>query len=94
MVINKEHFVIFQVTRGWIVYNKDKKFEEGHTHIRNKKSAIDLVNFVLQERIPRRCSNYYLISLSRISDNSKYVEKVLQLVETRTRKGPKLKCRR
>jgi uncharacterized protein YfaT (DUF1175 family) len=94
MVINKENFIIFQVSRGWIVYNRDKEFKQGHTHIRNKKSAIDLVNFALKESIPRRCSNYYLISLSRISSNTKYVEKVLQLVATRKGKGRKPKYRR
>jgi hypothetical protein len=89
MCIHKDKFILFQVKNGWIVYNTTKQFEEGHTHLRNKSSALAAINFVLLEKIPRRSSNYYLISLIRISDNPEYVAKVNQLIDTRRSKGKK-----
>ena len=80
---------MFQVKGGWIVYNTTKQFEKGHTHLRSKSSALAAINFVLLEKLPRRSSNYYLISLIRISDNPEYVAKVNQLMETRRSKGKK-----
>ncbi len=51
-----------------------------------------LVDFALKEKIPRRCGFYYLISLSRISNNIDFVGKVLSLVNVRKDKGKKLTC--
>lgn len=89
MCIHKGDFIIFRVSTGWIVYNKHKKFAEGHTHLRNKQSALALVDFAVKEKMPRRCGFYYLISLTRISENPKFVEKVLSLVDVRKGKGKK-----
>ena len=89
MTIKKGNFILFQVRNGWIVYNTCKKFEEGHTHIRNKTSALAAVDFVSKEKIPRKYSNYYLISLKRLSNNPKYIAKVDSLLNIRQIKGKK-----
>jgi len=89
MCIKKDRFIVFQVQNGWIVYNTKKAFENGHTHLKSKCSALAAIDFVLKEKIPKRCGNYYLISLTRISDNEKYVAKVRELISVRGSKGKK-----
>lgn len=89
MVLHVQHFVIFQVKNGWIVYNTRKKFTEGHTHIRNKNSAIAAAEFVHHQKIPRRCGFYYLKSLIRLTEDTKYATKIVQLIETRKDKNQK-----
>lgn len=89
MAIKKKQFIVFQVSNGWIVYNTDKEFKQGHTHLRSKQSALALVDFALKEKIPRRCGFYYLISLCRVSNNIDFVGKVLSLIDVRKGKGKK-----
>ena len=89
MCIKKDKFILFQVRNGWIVYNTNKEFENGHTHLKSKCSALAAIDFVLKEKIPKRSSNYYLISLIRISDNENYVGKVRELMNVRGSKGKK-----
>jgi len=91
-MISKLEFVLFQVSDGWIVYNTNKPFKEGHTHLRNKNSALAAIDFVHKERIPKKTSIYYLISLIRISNNIEYVAKVSNLIEVRKGKGKKEAC--
>lgn len=89
MSINRAGFIVFQVSDGWIAYNTAKTFKNGHTHLRNKNSALAAIDFVKKEKIPKKCSFYYLISLSRLSNNTDYIGKVLQLVEIRKEKDKK-----
>lgn len=89
MSIFKGKFVLFQVSNGWIVYNTEKSFKEGHTHLKSKSSALAAIDFVQKEKIPKKTGYYYLISLIRLSNNDKYVAKVKKLVDVRKQKGPK-----
>lgn len=87
-------FIVFKTGSGYVVYNMSKPFETGHTHIRNRKSAIDAVNFVIYSRIPKRTSDYYLLSLIRLSTDEKYIEHIQSLRDTRKAKGRKPQYRR
>ena len=89
-IMEKENFYILKSGKGFIVVNGNKKFKEGHTHLRSYKSAIACVDFVLKNKIPKRCDFYYLTSLQRVATNEKYIEKIEQLKEVRKQKGKKL----
>lgn len=44
-IYEKKEFIVFQVKKGYVVYNTRKSFEEGHTHLKHfeaAKTAIDL----------------------------------------------------
>lgn len=90
-IYNNGNFVVFRAGTGYIVYNKLKPFTEGHTHIKNKKSALDAVNFVRHCKIPKRTSDYYLLSLIRLSTNEKYIQDIQALRDVRRSKGTKQK---
>lgn len=72
----KSDFVIFPVSRGYIVYNKRKSFAQGHSHIKSLPSAQAAVDFVCKGKIPRRAGNYYLRSLMRLATDVQYIEDI------------------
>lgn len=91
---HKDNFIIFNADGGIVVYNTDKDFDKGHTHLKSFKAGRDAINFVLMQKIPSRASNYYLRSLVRLSTNSRYINKIEDLIKVRKQKGKKLSCRK
>ena len=45
-----------------------------HTHIRESKQAKDLIFCAERYILPRRANKYFLVSLSRITDNQDYYD--------------------
>ena len=75
LVYIKKHFIITKVQNGYIVYNTDKEFEKGHTHLKSFKASKTAIDLVLNSKIPRSTNFYYLESLIRLSSDKKYIEK-------------------
>lgn len=86
----KNEYVVFPVKNGFIVYNTEKEFKSGHTHIRHFNSCIHLIQWAIQRKIPTRCSYYYLQSLIRVSDDLSYQQNIDALITVRKQKGKKL----
>jgi len=82
-IYSKGTFIIVDVKDGYIVVNKDKQFNEGHTHILNFKTAKYLIDMVMHSRIPYHLPDYLLISLQRLSADEKYREKIGELLENK-----------
>ena len=89
LVYIKKHFIITKVQNGYIVYNTDKEFEKGHTHLKSFKASKTAIDLVLNSKIPRSTNFYYLESLIRLSSDKKYIEKINELIEVRKQKGKK-----
>lgn len=85
----REEYIVFPVRNGYIVCNTTKDFQEAHSHIKHFKPCIDLINFAIHKKIPKKCSNYYLHSLIRITTDEVFREKIRQLIATRLQKGRK-----
>lgn len=81
----KPKFLIKEVrsrTRtGYIVINKNKKFEEGHTHLKSYKLCKEAIKYVESNIIPTNKNIYFLDSLIRLSTDKKYIEKVEMLIQ-------------
>lgn len=72
----------------YILVNKFKPFKNGHTHLRNFKTAKWLIELYNQKRIPRDLHGDYLLkSLVRISDDPIYTKKVESLIEIKKNKS-------
>lgn len=82
----KENFIIIRADAEFIVINKDKPFKEGHTHIRNFKTAKYLIDMVIHQRIPYHLPIYLLISLQRLSADDTYVKRIQGLIENKRNK--------
>lgn len=89
VLYQKDHYIIFKVEHGVIVYNQNKRFKDGHSHLKNFKSAKDAIRLVKHKKIPRRVRGYYLMTLFRLSEDENYRDKIEQLIEVREQKGNK-----
>ena len=90
-VYERNEFIIFQVRNGYIAYNTNKAFKEGHTHLRCFESAKTAIDLVIRKKIPRSTDAYYLTSLIRLSEDIVYIRKVNELIIYREKKGKKEK---
>jgi len=98
IIYTKNEYIIIKEHNDHIVYNTNKKWNNGHTHIVNKsgkgnskKSAIDAITFVINKKIPKDATFRYLKSLTRISNDDEYINKINELIDTRMQKGKRQK---
>ena len=86
-VYSKCEYIIIQVGRGFIVVNRRKRFTDGHTHIKTFKTAKYLVDLVIHNSMPYNLSPYLLTSLTRITENESYKQKILDLIANKKNRG-------
>ncbi|PXV88461.1 hypothetical protein C8E03_108188 [Lachnotalea glycerini] len=86
MIYSKFGFNIYRSCDGYIVHNTKKEFKYGHTHLDSFNTAKYIIDMVHYERIPGHLSIYLLISLSRVSNDEIYRDKILSLVEQKKTK--------
>lgn len=60
-----------------------------HTHVHSRKLAETIINNVCSEKIPLHSHSRTLVSMKRLSDNSKYIKKIDELLMVREKKGRK-----
>lgn len=60
----------------YIVYNTNKEFSKGHTHIKTLKQAEYLCDCVRKGKVPNKVNKYFIISLIRISTDKTYIAKL------------------
>ncbi|MFN1941038.1 hypothetical protein ACK2GU_20110 [Clostridioides difficile] len=90
-IYEKKEYIIIKSKNGYIVYNTNKKFEEGHTHLKSYNAAKTAIDLVIKRRIPRSYSIYFLTSLMRISNDVQYIKHISDIVYIRNSKGLKEK---
>jgi hypothetical protein len=73
-----KNFDIYSNKNGaFIVYNTNKSFEKGHTHINNYHTAKYIANLAVHQSLPKKNISKYLIqSLIRISSDKNYIKKL------------------
>lgn len=69
-------YVVFKARQGWVAYNTNKKFEDGHTHLCSFESARDAIKFCMEGRVPMKADVYYLTSLQRLTKDNEYYDKL------------------
>lgn len=89
IIYKRNEFIIIISHDGYVVYNRNKKFEKGHTHLNSLEACKMAINCVLNRKIPRHFSLYFLGSLERLAKDSKYIEKVKELIEVKKQRGKK-----
>lgn len=66
---------------SYVLYNKEKPFKIGHTHINNYNTTRWIMKIYQQRKLPDKIKSLYLLkSLLRISNDEKYSVKVQQTV--------------
>lgn len=88
-VYQEGSYKIYRAGNNYIVHNASYRFKEKHSHVRNFKVARDLIYFATKHIIPKNYSAYLLTSLTRISDDQRYIDHIKELIEVRKQKGKK-----
>ena len=91
-VFENKHFIILgensKSRPAYILYNKNKEFSAGHTHLNNYNTAVWIMKLYLSRKLPHDLKSLYLLqSLVRISDDDIYTKKVEQLIEAKKKKS-------
>lgn len=60
----------------YIVYNTNKEWGNGHTHIKTLKQAEYLCDCIKKTKVPNNVNKYFIISLIRLSNDKKYLGKL------------------
>ena len=83
-LFNKKNFVVLQSKSGYIVYNKNKLWENGHTHTTSLKICRTLIDLVLQEKLPNTKDIWVYESILRIASNSqkKYKRDIISKMDS------------
>lgn len=74
----KGSFEIYGYDKAYIVYNKRKSFDKGHTHVTNFNTAKYLIYLSNTKTVPKHLSLYLYESLIRINDDEKYISLIKQ----------------
>lgn len=75
-IYRSREYIIFKVRNGYVVQNTKKKFENGHTHVKNYNLAKKLIKWSKNNEVPETKNTYILESLNRISNDYKYKERL------------------
>lgn len=85
-VYRKQNFNVYQFDDEYIIHNMKHDFKDYHTHIRNYKTCIFIIDLVMHKSIPHHLNTYLLRSLIRLSDDEEYCNKIQQLIDVKNSK--------
>lgn len=80
-VYRKKNYNIYGFEDEYIIHNMDKRFEEGHTHVKNFKTAKFIIDLAIHKSIPHHLNIRILESLYRISDDDTYRKNIKKLID-------------
>lgn len=90
-IYEKNGYIIIKSKSGYIACNTNKKFKEGHTHLKSYNAAKTAIDLVIKKKIPKSYSVYFLTSLMRISNDIQYIKHINDIMYIRKNKGLKEK---
>ena len=90
-VYQRNEYIILKMKRGYVVYNTNKHFSEGHTHIRSFSMAKTLIDNCIKKKRPKSSNVYIITSHIRVSDDDKYISMLVDLLEAKKNHKDKYK---
>lgn len=87
--MNEQDFKIDKLQDGTFRVTRIDIDGDYHTHMKSKQLAKAVIHNVCNDKIPLNSRNYTLISMYRLSDNTKYRDKIQKILDTRNQKGKK-----
>lgn len=82
-VYSRKEYIILAVKKGYVVYNTLKPFEKSHTHLRSFSMAKTIIDNCIMKKTPKTNNLYLLESHIRISNDSKYIRMIEELIEAK-----------
>jgi hypothetical protein len=81
----KGTYKIYHTKDGYILHNSGMD-GFAHTHIKNYKIAVYLIQLSIHKKVPHHLSRYLIISLLRINSDEKYCRKIRDLLQNHKKK--------
>lgn len=75
-IYKRKNYAIYKVSSGYIIHNLNKKFKEGHTHVKNFHKAKSLIDLAVRKKLPNSMNKWEISSLIRITDDVSYRNKL------------------
>lgn len=79
-------YVVFVVDNGYILYNTEKEFINGHTHLKSLNMAKAIINNCMFKKKPKDSNMYILSSHIRVSNDKAYIEYIESLMAVKKSK--------
>ena len=73
------NFKIYKFGNEYILHNIHKEFSQGHTHVQKYDICMVMIKLIKRKQLPKSRSKYFIESLIRVSDDRKYIRKILNL---------------
>ena len=90
ILYQKQEYIVFKGNNSdYIVYNTNKAFKKGHSHIKSKQRAIDIIDNSINKRFPLNWSNYFIHTMIRLTTDHNFKARLERLRDTRKSKGRK-----
>lgn len=90
-VYEKEEFIILKVHSGkkigYIAYNTNKEWENGHTHLDSFDMAKTIISNVMKHKKPKTSNMYLIKSHIRLSNDPEYIKFIEELIEVKKSKN-------
>lgn len=84
-IYQRKHYKVYQTDNGYIVHNcKMKDF--AHSHIQNYKACLWIIDLLIHKKCPYNIPKYFVISLIRLTDDEKYLEKLNAILDKKSKK--------
>lgn len=85
-IFERKEYIILGMKKGYIVYNQNKSFKEGHTHIRSYDVAKTIIDNCINRKRPKTNNIYLLESHVRIAADEKYISGIKELINSKRNK--------
>lgn len=82
LIYTKRQFKVFysEDHKNYVVLNMKKPFNEGHTHTQHYNQTLYMIDCVIKNKIPKKCNKYFLVSLTRLAKDKKYIERIERIL--------------
>lgn len=90
-VYQEKNFIVIRTKSSYVVINRNKDFEVGHTHLRSLSACKKVIHCARLRIVNGDMNRYMLTSVIRISEDGDYIRKIEDLIEIKSHKGRKRK---
>lgn len=90
ILYERREYIIFKGgDSDYIVYNTNKRFKQGHSHLKSYKRAKEVVRHSINKHFPLHWSNYFIHTMIRLTEDEVFKSRLEELRTTRKAKGRK-----
>jgi hypothetical protein len=79
IILYRREFRIIKINTDYILYNVNKSFNNGHTHLKSFNACISIIKLIEKKELPYNRNRYFTKSILRVSNDTEYNEKLNDL---------------